>query len=314
MLKQTIIIATCAVALLFCACSKEVVNKQTNSANATCIQFIENDPELTCFRAALERIELAKDITYLESGPYTFFAPVDAAFKKAALDLQTIKTYDKEALRKIMYGHILNGRLGGKAGGGFYTLKARSLLKDYLPVVSRNYFGLFLNGCNSTSAADLGDGVVQKINGVAFPGTQTLWETIQTYPGLSMFVELLKRSKNDRHPGYMDFTRLLQEGVNTPDLYWMNSTVLCPTNDAFARIGYKTPEDFDRLDLVQAIGLGFQHISSDYQFTSDYLQTYLLDPGSNVLKKGRSVVFPKLLQTNIKASNGVMHIIDQVIL
>ncbi|NML22614.1 hypothetical protein HHL16_17155 [Pseudoflavitalea sp. G-6-1-2] len=314
MLKQTIIIAACAVALFFCGCSKEVVNKQTNTANKTCMQFIQHDPELTCFSAALERIELSKDITWLESGPYTFFAPSDASFKKAGLDLQTIKTYDKEALKKIIYGHILNGRLGGIGGGGFYNIKARSLLKDYLPVVSRNYFGLFLNGCNSTAAADLGDGVVQKINGVALPGTQTIWETIQTYPELSMFVELIKKSKNDRHPGYMDFTRLLQEGVNTPDLKWPNSTALCPTNEAFARIGYQTPEDFDRLDLVQVIGLIFQHVSYDYSFTSDYLQSYLLEPGSNVLKKGRSVVFPRLLQTNIKASNGAIHIIDQVIL
>lgn len=312
MLKRTIIIAISAAALVFSSCSKEVVNKETNTAKETCLQFIEHDAELSCFRAALERVELSKDVTYLENGPYTFFAPSDVAFKKAGLDVQAIRNYDKDALKRIVYAHILNGRIGGKDGGGFYTIQARSLQADYRPVLSRNYYGLFLNGFNSIGSGDLGDGVVNKLNGIAFPGTQTLWETLQQYPQLSLFVELLKKTVNDQHPGYMDFTRLLQEGV--PSLNVTSSTAVCPTNEAFARIGYHTIEDFDRLDISQLYSLLFMHVSFGYSFTSDYIQNYLLDPGSDVFKKGKSVVYPRFQQTNIKASNGVLHIIDQVIL
>lgn len=312
MLKRKIYIAVCILSSLMVSCSKETENKNVNINKETCLQFIEKADDLTCFKAALEKIELAKDPAYLQNGPYTFFAPVDAAFKKAGLDVQVIRNYDTEALRKIIYGHILTGRVGGGAAGGFYSIEARSLSKDYLPILSRNYHGLFLNGNGSMATADLGDGLVHKLDGVAFPGTEQLWDIIVSKPELSMFAALVEQASGHGSPNFYDFKKVLTTG--DVRMGWYESTALLPTNSAFAALGYKDPSDFDRLEFTDKGLMLVTHITQGYSFTSDFIEKDWLTPGSNILKKGQSIIYPRLLETNIKASNGVAHIIDQVIL
>lgn len=304
------IIVACS--LLVVSCSKETVNKETNDNKETCLQFIGNATDLTIFKAALDRTGLTTDPEYLQNGPFTFFAPDDAAFKKVGLDLEAIRNYDKEALKKIIYGHVLAGRLGGGAAGGFYAIEALCLYKGYMPILSRNYYGLFLNGNASKASSDLGDGLVHKLSGVAFPGTVNLLQLIQGRPELSMFVALIEKNSDHGSPYLIDYKRLLTTGE--PRLNWSNSTVICPTNEAFARLGYNTVADFDRLNESGKALMMSLHTTIGYSFTSEFIQNDWLLPGSDILRKGNSVILPRLLETNIKASNGVLHIIDQVIL
>ena len=312
MLKRKIYITVFIFSCWLVSCSKETVNKNVNTNKETCLQFIDKADDLTFFRAALERIELEKDRHYLENGPYTFFAPVDEAFKKAGLNLEAIRNYDKELLKQLVYGHILAGRLGGGAAGGFYTIEARCLSQDYQPILSRNYYGLFLNGNGSISTGDLGDGLVHKLNGVAFPGSEQLWTIIQSRPELSMFAALVEKTSGHGIPGYYDFKQILTNGDQRYS--WNKSTTLIPTNEAFAALGYHDPSDLDQLDLSSKNLILIAHITQGYSFTSDFIENEWLTPGSDVLKMGSSVIFPRLLETNIKGSNGVAHIIDQVIL
>jgi uncharacterized surface protein with fasciclin (FAS1) repeats len=312
MLKRKIYLAVCMLSSLMISCSKETVNKEVNINKETCLQFMEKADDLTCFKAALEKIELAKDPQYLQNGPYTFFAPVDAAFKKAGLDAEAIVKYDREALKKIIYGHILTGRVGGGAAGGFYSIEARCLSKDYQPILTRSYHGLFLNGNGSMATADLGDGLVHKLEGVAFPGTDHLWDFIQSKPELSMFAALVEKSSGHGTPNYYDFKKILTTGDERYG--WTKSTVLAPTNNAFAVLGYRDPEDFNRMDFGEKTFLLSTHITQGYSFTSDFIEKDWLLPGSDILKKGNSIIYPRLLEINIKASNGVAHIVDQVIL
>ena len=311
MLKYIIYSITCACSFLIVSCSKEIENKEVNSSRETCLQFVEKSNDLTLFKAALDRIELAKDPVYLQNGPYTFFAPDDAAFKKAGLTLQSISNYDKEALKKIVYGHVLTGRVGGGAAGGFYSINARCLDNGYSPVLSRNYYGLFLNGNGSISSTDLGDGLVHKLGSIAFPGTETTWALISRRPDLSMFVQLVEQTSNAGLPYILNFREILS-GTEGKD-GWINVTAIIPDNDAFARLGYNTPEDFDRLMVTEKFSLLLAHLSNGYSFTSDFIQKDQLIPGTDVLRMGNSTILPRLLEVNIKASNGVYHIIDQVI-
>jgi uncharacterized surface protein with fasciclin (FAS1) repeats len=312
MLKRKLYIAVCIFSSLLISCSKETVNNEVNTNKETCMQFMEKAADLTCFRAALEKIDLAKDPQYLQNGPYTFFAPVDAAFKKAGLDAEAIRNYDREALKKIIYGHILSGRVGGGAAGGFYSIEARCLSKDYQPILTRSYHGLFLNGNGSMATADLGDGLVHKLDGVAFPGTDQLWDIIQLKPELSMFTALVEQASGHGIPSYYDFKKVLSTGDE--QLGWFRSTVLIPTNSAYAALGYNDPADFDRFGVTEKIQMLALHITQGYSFTSDFIEKDWLTPGSDILKKGSSIIYPRLRETNIKASNGVAHIIDQVIL
>jgi len=313
-LKKLQFALTGSLLFLLMACSKETVNKEVNAGKQTCFEFIKADAELTCFSAAMERIELAKDPAYQQNGPFTFFAPTDAAFRAAGLDLTAIKNYDKLALKKIIDGHILSGRLGGSTTAGFYKIYARCLDENYKPVLSRNYYGLFLNGFNSLSTADLGDGIVHKTAGVAFPGTTTLWETICSKQNLSIFrtaIEMTEPAPGEP-PSGINFKKILQSGL--PEAAWMESTVFCPTDEAFRTLGFQSPAEMRQLSAAQATLMLIPHIIKEYSFTADFLQSGAMEPGSSTLRMGSSIIFPQIIQANIKASNGVAHIIDQVIL
>lgn len=314
MLQKILLTVIVVPALFLFGCSKETVNKEVNTARETCFEFISKDPELSCFQAAIDRIDLAKDPDYLQKGPFSFFVPTDAAFAKAGLNKQAIINYDKEELRQIINGHILNGRLGSATVAGFYRIGARCLDNTYKPILSRNYYGLFLNGNKSVASTDLGDGMVHKLEGVAFPGTTNLWQFIKNDERLSILTAAIELTVVP--PGQPDFgsdlKKLLETGMQLG--VRIESTVLCPTDAAFHTLGYQTQADLNRLSVSQLRLLLLQHVLSDYKFTSDFLMDGTLVPGSRTLTLGKSIIYPELIQTNIKASNGVAHIIDQVIL
>ncbi len=54
------------------SCSKETVNNEVNINKETCVQFMEKAADLSCFRAALEKIELAKDPAVSAERPLYF--------------------------------------------------------------------------------------------------------------------------------------------------------------------------------------------------------------------------------------------------
>ncbi|MEI3802796.1 MULTISPECIES: fasciclin domain-containing protein [unclassified Chitinophaga] len=302
------------ISLQWSGCSKEPVNKEVNTSKQTCVEYIAADPELSCFNAALNRIDLGADTSYLQKGPFSFFAPTDAAFTRVGMTVEAIRHFDKDALRKIIYGQILTGRLGSATVAGFYKLSARCLDSTFKPILARNYYGLFLNGTGAIQSTDLGDGVVHKMENVVFPGTATLWETIKGNKNLTMLAAAIERTAPP--PGQtspqLNYKQLLESGI--PEGAWMTSTVLCPTDAAFHTLGYNGLEDIQQMRIEDIRSLMRAHIFRDYLFTPDYFMNGMLQPGSAVLQVGHNVIYPKIVQANIKASNGVAHLIDQVIL
>lgn len=302
------------ISLLLFACSKELVNKEVNAAKPTCLEYIAADTELSCFYAALNRINLAGDTSYLKRGPFSFFAPTDAAFARVGMTIQTISNFDKDSLRKIIYGQILTGRLGSATVAGYFKLSALCLDSTFNPILSRNYYGLFLNGNSAVLSTDLGDGVVHKMDNVVFPGTITLWEMIKNNKDLTMLTAAIERTTptSGQPSSLLNYRKILDTGL--PETNWMTSTVLCPTDAAFRKLGYNSLEDIAQLSSSGLNNLFRMHIDKGYFFTPDYFMNGTLDPGSTTLKVGSNIISPKIIQANIKASNGVAHLIDQIIL
>ncbi|MCW3466068.1 fasciclin domain-containing protein [Chitinophaga nivalis] len=303
-----------SISLLLGACSKEPVNQSVNTSKETCMAYMAADPALSCFYAALRRIALDQDTAYLQHGPFSFFAPTDAAFAQAGINIANISAMDKKTLKKIIYGHILTGRLGSATVAGFYKLQARCLDTTFRPILSRNYYGLFLNGNSTALSTDLGDGIVHKMDHIAWPGTVTLWQTIKENKALTMLTAAIARTAPP--PGQtspqLNYQEILESGL--PQAGWLTSTMLCPTDEAFHTLGYRDVAAIEQLSLQDVRNLLNRHIVRDYYFTADYLMSGVLEWGSPVLKTGGNIIYPKIVQANIKATNGVAHLIDQVIL
>ncbi|NSL85903.1 hypothetical protein ECE50_003610 [Chitinophaga sp. Mgbs1] len=300
-------------ALLLFACSREELNREVNMPRQTCLDYIAADPQLSCFNAALQRTGLAADTAYLKRGPFSFFAPTNAAFAAAGLDIQAVQRFDKDSLRKIVYAHVLSGRLGNSTLSGFYRISAVCLDTIYKPMLIRNYYGLFLNGHITENATDLGDGIVHKMNAIAFPISSTLWEFIRDNPQLTMLKAAIERSVP--LPGQpavqLNYREILDTGL--PGV-WTTSTVLCPDNDAFRKLGYNDVDDIQQATEQQIKNILRMQISRGYFFVCDYLGAGTMQPGSDILRAGSNIIYPRITRANIKGSNGVAHMTDQVVL
>ncbi|RPD39398.1 fasciclin domain-containing protein [Chitinophaga barathri] len=310
-----------AVGLLLTACSKEK-EKPANVPQPKCLEYIRQDKSVTLLAKALERLQLDGDILYQQASPTTIFAPTDAAFTSAGLDRAAIERMDTDSLRRLVYAHVLQGRLGSGTVAGFFKLNAICLNKGYQPVLSRNYYGIFLNGNRSQEINELGDGIVHKINGVAFPGDRTLWETIRTHEQLGMLTAAIEMTDVLGSQFRESIKEALTKGDLQPGPY--DNTVLAPTDAAFKALGYETVDDLRGISVAELGLLMDSHILSGNQYTADFIggalfigrgiKEYQSAPNGLEFSTSRNITHPRIIQSNIKASNGVLHLVDQIIL
>ena len=314
-------------AIALTACSKKD-GGAPDTSHLSVMQFIEQDPQLGLLHAAIVRA--GADTFFMNSGPYTFFAPTDDAFLQAGLTGNKIATYDPVALNYILSYHILIGRISSKELTGFSRASVASLNKDLKPNVSKNYYGIFFNGMHVDDGnIQLADGVVHKLGGVSFPPVDSMVTVLEKQPELTFFTAALKRSK-------------LLLGLVKPDTL----TVFAPHDDAFKAFGYKTIAQINAEDTVVLIRLLNPYIISTARFylpdlmgnkavTSNSLTLaanlapnnriafvrYGFTPdGATIIPVSNPalpsttgiLIPPKLLRKNILTRRGIIHTVDQV--
>ena len=362
--------------LMVNACNKKDYN--ATPAQPSLITFIGQENNLSIFRAALKRTGL--DSILNSGGPYTIFAPADSAFTAAGLTADVVNNYDKQALRNILSFHIIPGRIGSATVTGFISDSMQSLNANYSPIITQNYYGLFLNGVKIIKGNIVTtDGVLHEINAVSFPPANNLLQTLDRLPNTKMaayiFHKSLPMSIFATDPGQF-FKKLgpnesgFQLQMNTGGITYNSCTFLIPSDDAFKKYGYTQPSDLDQLDSASRNNLLVTGILMGSLFTSDFVggryvggdpsatvngnapirgygtnanssslvyHTYVYNPRLkryvpkdiyyNMFNNSGNFEFsndglgligagiatqPRLIQTNILATNGVLHITDQI--
>ena len=267
----------CLVAILFSACKKDQELSTTDRPSVS--QYIAGDPQLSLWQTAVNRCKL--DSVLSAGGPYTFFCPVDSAFISAGLTADSIGRYDPDSLRSLLKYHILSGKFSSQDIIGFVRASVTSLNPNFKPYISKNYFGIFLNGIGVTEGdLEMGDGVIQKIGRVAFPPKQTLQQLIDSLPELSYFSAVIKRVPN--------FTTLLSQlqPAHSDELGSLPGlTVLAPTNAAFqASTIYPTLDAINQADPNMLLSTMEFYFLNGFRFTSDFMGGYI--PGHAQVELG----------------------------
>lgn len=300
----------------------------------TLLEYISSDSEMQLFHEAFVRAGLDKDPAILNGGPFTVFAPVNAAFEAAGMGLETIRNIDPALLAARLRYHILPGRINGETMIGFFSINLTSLHAVAQPRVCRNYEGLYLDGIPAVVAdIPLGDGVLHKIKGVCHLPERTLLELIAGRSDLSMLAYCLRQFPEMEatlaDPDYGNiYQSWLQRGM----------TLFAPDNAAFSANGFPDEASFDALgpemqksvlSRLLIIGKRFlpdmtQGIIIGYHAGPEQAVPNIVRPGarpSYILQKGAlefittgNPVQPRIRQANINGVNGVVHIIDQIIL
>jgi len=237
-------------------------------------------------------------------GPFTVFAPSDEAFAK--LPKGTVETLlkpeNKEKLKAILTYHVVPGKVMAKDVLG---VKGAKSLNGQRIDVKVDGGKVMVDGAQVV-ATDIActNGVIHVIDSVILPSEENI-PTVATKAG--KFSTLLAAAK----------AAGLVEALSGDKAL----TVFAPTDEAFAKLPKDTvatllkPENKDKLKAILLF-----HVVEGRVYSEDALaaKTAATLQGSKVeitVKDGAAYVNgAKILATDVDASNGVVHIIDSVIL
>lgn len=237
-------------------------------------------------------------------GPFTVFAPTDAAF--AALPEGTVesllKPENRATLTSILTYHVVPAKVAAK--DVVKLNNAASLNGQRFSIHVDKKTGVSVAGVQVT-ATDImcKNGIIHVIDAVMMPETKNLVETAVTTDGFSTLVAAVKAA------GLVD--ALQGEGP---------FTIFAPTNAAFAALPEGTlesllkPENRAKLEAILKYHVVPGRVYSD-QLQSGNVGTL---QGANlevrVADAGVSINQSAVTSANIENTNGVIHVIDQVLL
>lgn len=237
-------------------------------------------------------------------GPFTVFAPTDAAFAKLPEGTVRglLKPENKGKLSTILTYHVVAGNVGS---GDVVKLRSAAALNGQRLAIQVNDAGVQVAGAQVvTTDIHCSNGVIHVIDAVMLPNTMNL---VETAAEAGTFNTLLAAAKA---AGLAE--ALMGDGP---------FTILAPTDEAFAALPEGTVESLlkhENLDKLTAILK--HHVISGRVYARDAvvaeraetLQGTKLDVG---IAGGRLTIGgAKVTATDIDATNGVLHVIDRVLL
>jgi uncharacterized surface protein with fasciclin (FAS1) repeats len=261
----------------------------------------------------------------------TVFAPTDAAFAKLPAPFNNPANIASitdggqiAALKSILLYHVLGTEVKryqiAQGRSSAFTLKPAGEANDNTVYFSNTFGLLFINGKSLVVLPDVNasNGVVHVINKVLIPPSQTIAAIAIGNPAFSSLVAaLVKTDLAGMFAGAGDFT------------------VFAPTDAAFAKL----PAPFNNAANIAAITSQVQidalanilkyHVAASRYFTWDLgilkpLTTIAAAPHNKLIgilgtscgyvKGNKNTYFAKSGSANILATNGVVHVLDQVLL
>jgi uncharacterized surface protein with fasciclin (FAS1) repeats len=241
------------------------------------------------------------------TGPFTVFAPTNDAFAKIDASKLT-----KDQLVNVLKSHVISGNVKASA---VQSGTAKTLGSDiYLTKAGMN---VFVNGNSQVTTADLGasNGTIHVINEVIVPPSQNL---VQIAQGNSNFSELVSLVLAADASVVNDLSSASASGL----------TVFAPTNAAFQELYKTTPKatllaPANKTLLTNVLRY---HVVPGRVFSSDLTNvsgevatantagkiSFSLTGGAKV--KGKTSGDSNITGVNILATNGVIHVIDKVLL
>lgn len=236
-------------------------------------------------------------------GPLTVFAPSDEAFAKlgkhAIADL--LKPENKEKLRTVLLYHVVPGKVSAQQAFG---LSGADTASGQRLEISRKDGQLKVDK-SSVVATDIAasNGVIHVIDRVLIPSDRTVVQTAVD-ANFKTLVAAVKAAG-------------LAEALSGAGPF----TVLAPTDEAFAKLGKETlgqlllAENKEQLATILKLHVIPGRVFADAAAKGDAAKTLAGEAVTFALKDGRLMVSGAgVVKTDIDASNGVVHVIDTVLL
>ncbi|MEO8819712.1 MAG: fasciclin domain-containing protein, partial [Ginsengibacter sp.] len=286
----------------FSACKKDTKIKTDNTING----IVSSTPDFSTLNAAVKKAGLSATLS--STGPFTVFAPTNEAFTASGITSAVLGSLSADQAKSILLYHTIPSKILAAqvpAGPNAAVLSANG---DTL-YVTNNSNGVFVNGIQVTQAdVQASNGVVHVIGKVLMPPSGNIVEMAQVDTSLSYLVAAVVKAN-------------LQGALSGAGPL----TVFAPTNNAFRAAGFPTIASIQAADPATLTSILTYHVIGARVFSSDLTdgeqaptlngQKVIIGLMSGATVKGNGNMSPSnIVATNIVATNGVIHVIDQVLL
>ncbi|GAB2525290.1 fasciclin domain-containing protein [Spirosoma aerophilum] len=289
-------------------------NDDTVATPPTVIDRVIEDTQFSLLRVAATYAEVNDA---LKGANLTLFAPNDAAFQAYGLGSPAaITALPKEQVKALVMYHVLYGSVAASAiPSGQNPVATASKGIAFLNKSSDGK--IFINNAQVIQAdLAVANGYIHSIDRVLTPTAGNLLTTIQNNPNLTFLTAAAQRV------GASNPTLLATLNNETSTTL---VTVFAPTNAAFQAAGFKDLAAVNAANVQTLTNVLLYHVVSGVAF-SNQLQTGTVNTllsGNRLtvtstanqltIKGNKNTTAAMIKPADIPATNGVVHIIDQVL-
>jgi len=299
-LNYFVLIALFAAIGTFTACEKdEEPEKEPKMEEEATIAYIaSNNEDFSILVEALVLTDLAS--TFEGAGDFTVFAPTNDAFNAlfTELGVSGIRDIPAETLKPILLYHVMGESMPSSMISDGYYSSLSPAQGRYISMFISTGNGVSINGSSMVISADIEatNGIIHAIDAVMLP--PTVVDLAVQNGGFQTLVSAVVGAG-------------LAETLSAADGTF---TVFAPTDAAFAALGENVPSDLTPILLYHVLG---SPVFSD-EISSGIISSLNPDDPEIVVEATDNGVMlngsAKVVATDIVGSNGVIHVIDQVIL
>lgn len=309
--KSTLLLAS-SMAVFVTSC-----NKDDDPVSNTITDIVVANDNFSTLEAAVVKANL--QATLSGAGPFTVFAPDNAAFSAAGITTAVLNGLTPADVSTILLYHTIGARINAADVPAGPNAKVTTASGDSV-FVTKNASGVYINGVKVTTADVAADnGVVHVIGSVLNPPAGNIVETAVA-AGLDSLVKAVTRATTA--PGG-DPTLAGTLGSAT-------LTVFAPTNAAFTQLlSALSLTDINQIPVATLLAVLRYHVVGGRAFSSDLSNGALpmlaggstttnltngTGGGPSILGNGNGGNRSNITATNIVCRNGVVHLIDRVLL
>ena len=278
----------------------------------TISDIIQQDDRFTILRAVLKQGGMSDA---LRTGSFTFFAPDDNAFRKMSItEPGQASSLTRDSLRSVIQYLVLEGiHPSSEFEGGN---KKPIVAFDRNTLLVTKDAGRFMVNMANVTAADLkaDNGLIHVLDHVPSTSPMTISQWVAANPSFS-FLAAMARKAAGADP---DLAALLLSENSA-------FTLFAPSNEAFISSGFEKIEDIETAEPIVLASILSAHILRNAYFTTEFKTGQVGSIGNHslliavndkitVAAEHNSGTLPTITRSDILTKNGVIHVLDKVLI
>lgn len=309
-------LALSASAFVFTGCEDDA---ETAVATDNITNIVVKSDDFSTLEAAVVKANLAGTLS--SPGPFTVFAPDNAAFAASGVTSAVLNSLTAAQVESILLYHTLGAEVLAANVPAGPNAKVATAGGDSV-FVTKNAAGVFVNGVKVVQAdIDASNGVIHRLEKVLMPAVGNIVVTAQAPgSGLDSLVKAVVRAATAPGGDPSILTTLQNNTL----------TVFAPTNAAFTQLlSALSLNNINNIPVATLVAVLKYHLVPGRAFSSDLANgnlamaaggntTINLTNGSTggptVTGSGNGGSRSNIVAANIMARNGVVHVIDRVLL